>query len=167
MRQLAAELGVSPMTPYRYFADKDAILAAVRARAFTRHAEALEAAYASADGIFERANAVGRAYLRFALDNPEAYKLMFDVKQPTAEVYPELVAASERSRATMTTHLAAMINAGLLSGDANLIGHMMWSGLHGAIQLQLAGMLKPPLDAETLAGETLGAIWRGLTQNAR
>ena len=33
MRQLAAELGVSPMTPYRYFADKDDILAAVRTRA--------------------------------------------------------------------------------------------------------------------------------------
>ena len=45
MRQLAAELGVSPMTPYRYFEDKDAILAAVRARAFNRHAEALEAAF--------------------------------------------------------------------------------------------------------------------------
>ena len=45
LRQLAAEIGVSPMTPYRYFADKDDILAAVRARAFTRHAEALEAAW--------------------------------------------------------------------------------------------------------------------------
>ena len=43
MRQLAAELGVSPMTPYRYFEDKDAILAAVRATAFNRLAEALEA----------------------------------------------------------------------------------------------------------------------------
>ena len=29
MRQLASELGVSPMTPYRYFQDKDDILAAV------------------------------------------------------------------------------------------------------------------------------------------
>ncbi|HEY3889596.1 MAG TPA: helix-turn-helix domain-containing protein, partial [Caulobacteraceae bacterium] len=32
IRQMAAELGVSAMTPYRYFKDKDAILAAVRAR---------------------------------------------------------------------------------------------------------------------------------------
>ncbi len=45
IRQLASVLGVSPMTPYRYFADKDAILAAVRARAFDRHAAALEQAY--------------------------------------------------------------------------------------------------------------------------
>jgi AcrR family transcriptional regulator len=162
MRQLAAELGVSPMTPYRYFADKDAILAAVRARAFNRHAEALEAAFQSVAGPVERAMDVGRAYLRFALENPEAYKLMFDVKQPSAGAYPELVAAGERSRATMTAHLGEMIAAGWISGDADLIGHMLWSALHGAIQLQLAGMLTPPLDAERLAGETLSAIWRGL-----
>ena len=44
MRQLADALGCSPMTPYRYFRDKDAILAAVRTAAFDRFAEALEAA---------------------------------------------------------------------------------------------------------------------------
>jgi AcrR family transcriptional regulator len=44
MRQLSAELGVSPMTPYRYFEDKDDILAAVRTSAFNRFAEALEKA---------------------------------------------------------------------------------------------------------------------------
>jgi len=42
MRQLAAELGCSPMTPYRYFRDKDEILAAVRASAFDRFSDALE-----------------------------------------------------------------------------------------------------------------------------
>ena len=47
IRQLAAEIGVSPMTrPYRYFTDKDAILAAsAGARLRHRHAEALERAY--------------------------------------------------------------------------------------------------------------------------
>jgi len=44
MRELAAELGVSAMTPYRYFKDKEDILAAVRARAFNRFADALETA---------------------------------------------------------------------------------------------------------------------------
>ena len=50
MRQLAAELGVSPMTPYRYFEDKDDILAAVRANGFNRFAEALETARDGAGG---------------------------------------------------------------------------------------------------------------------
>jgi AcrR family transcriptional regulator len=160
MRQLAAELGVSPMTPYRYFADKDAILTAVRTRAFNRHAEALELAFEGDANTVERANAVGRAYLDFALGHPEAYKLMFDVKQPHEA--PELVAAGERSRATMTAHLKAMIDNGVLKGDPDLIGHMFWSALHGAIQLQLAGLLSPPFDAERLSGEIMRTLWRGL-----
>ncbi len=44
MRQLADAMGVSSMTPYRYFEDKDAILAAVRTRAFNRFAAAMETA---------------------------------------------------------------------------------------------------------------------------
>ena len=148
------------MTPYRYFADKDAILTAVRTRAFNRHAEALELAFEGGANTVERANAVGRAYLDFALGHPEAYKLMFDVKQPHEA--PELVAAGERSRATMTAHLKAMIDNGVLKGDPDLIGHMFWSALHGAIQLQLAGMLSPPFDAEHLAGEIMRTLWLGL-----
>ena len=162
MRQLAAELGVSPMTPYRYFADKEAILAAVRTRAFNRHAEALELAFAGGANTVERANAVGRAYLDFALGHPEAYKLMFDIKQPNEAAHPELVAAAERSRATMTAHLKDMIDGGVLKGDPDLIGHMFWSALHGAIQLQLAGLLRPPFDAERLSSEIMRTLWLGL-----
>ena len=44
MRELARELGVSAMTPYRYFKDKESILAAVRANAFDDFAAALEQA---------------------------------------------------------------------------------------------------------------------------
>src|ERR1700760_4149255 len=63
MRQLAAELGVSPMTPYRYFEDKEDILAAVRANGFNRFAEALENARESAKGARARGRAVGEAYV--------------------------------------------------------------------------------------------------------
>src|SRR5690349_24858102 len=82
MRQLAAELGVSPMTPYRYFQDKEDILAAVRANAFNRFAEALEAARATPGDAGARSAAVGEAYVTFALENPHSYKLMFDLNQP-------------------------------------------------------------------------------------
>ena len=44
MRELAEAMGVSSMTAYRYFEDKDAILAAVRTRAFSRFAGAMEQA---------------------------------------------------------------------------------------------------------------------------
>src|ERR1700755_2123913 len=79
MRQLAAELGVSPMTPYRYFEDKDDILAAVPANAFNRFAEARETARDSNPDARTRGHAVGEAYVTFALEHPHSYKLMFDL----------------------------------------------------------------------------------------
>src|SRR6202012_2811190 len=82
MRELASELGVSAMTPYRYFKDKDDILAAVRARAFNRFATALEAAYQGAASAPEKSAAVYQAYLGFAFGEPAAYRLMFDLSQP-------------------------------------------------------------------------------------
>lgn len=141
MRQLAAELGVSPMTPYRYFEDKDDILAAVRTSGFTRFAEALEAARAGVSDQRAAGEAVGEAYLRFALENPHSYKLMFDLNQPNIEKYPDLIAAGQRARATMTDHVEDAIAAGVLAGDPEQIGSMMWAAIHGVVVLQLAGML--------------------------
>ncbi len=157
MRQLAAEVGVSPMTPYGYFKDKDAILAAVRARAFARHAQALEVAFEAAppNDPEARSEAVGRAYVRFALEHPEAYKLMFDTKQPNADHYPELVAASERSRATMTRHLSGTA----LKGDPQRVGHLFWAALHGPLMLHFAGMLPSPQAAVDLIGGLTQAVW--------
>lgn len=151
IRQLAGALGVSTMTPYRYFTDKDAILAAVRTRAFDRHAQALETARnAPGASPVAKSAAIGAAYVRFALENPEAYKLMFDIRQPNAADYPDLVRAGERSRATMTAHLHDLAAAGLFDGDPDYVGHLYWAALHGPIMLQLSGMLNAPLDAPAL-----------------
>jgi AcrR family transcriptional regulator len=162
LRQLAAEVGVSPMTPYRYFADKDAILAAVRARAFNRHAEALEAAYAGADGVDAASLAVGAAYVDFAFAHPEAYKLMFDITQASEGDYPELIAAADRSRRTMTRHLEALAAAGRFEGDPVLVGHMFWAALHGPIMLSFSGSLSPGYDARRIIAALTAALARGL-----
>ena len=163
MRQLAAALGVSPMTPYRYFEDKEAILAAVRARAFQRHAQALEAAYAAAGADWAAAStAVGQAYVDFAFAHPEAYKLMFDITQPNEARYPELVAAGDRSRRTMTHHLEVLAAAGAIDGDPELIGHIYWGALHGPIMLAFSGKLMPGFDARRIIAASIEAISRGL-----
>ncbi len=168
MRQLAGALGVSPMTPYRYFADKHAILAAVRTRAFDRHAEVMEAAYhASANGPTTRSEALGAAYIRFALENPEAYKLMFDIRQPNEKEYPDFVRAAARSRATMTRHLLDRQEHGTFEGDVELVGHMYWAALHGPIMLQLSGLLPPKLDAGTLAQSIAIAMDAGLSRKPK
>jgi AcrR family transcriptional regulator len=163
LRQLAAEVGVSPMTPYRYFADKTAILAAVRARAFNRHAEALEAAWSAHQGDpIAASNAVGQAYVDFAFAHPEAYKLMFDLSQPDETDYPELMAAADRSRRTMTQHLEGLAAAGVFQGDPGLVGHMYWAALHGAIMLAFSGKLQHAYNARRLIPALTEALGRGV-----
>jgi AcrR family transcriptional regulator len=161
MRQLAAELGVSPMTPYRYFKDKDAILAAVRASAFNRFAEALEQAFEAETDPIGRFRATGEAYVRFALSEPAAYKLMFDLMQPNWAEYPELQAASTRARKTLTAHVEGLIEAGLLKGDPLKTGLILWSALHGFVELQIAGQL-PPGSVREMGAEMLRVLARGL-----
>ena len=60
MRQLAEELGVSPMTPYRYFRDKDDILAAVRTKGFNQFAQVLEAARTLAVSMLRSSRSTAR-----------------------------------------------------------------------------------------------------------
>ena len=168
IRQLATALGVSPMTPYRYFKDKDAILAAVRARAFDRHAQALEDAYdAASDDPSARSARLGEAYIRFALEHPEAYKLMFDTRQPGADRYPDLVRAGERSRATMTRHVRDLARAGLIAGDPDLIGHLYWAALHGPLMLQFSGVLTQGYDAMTLIEGLGNALLKSISRPGR
>ena len=158
MRELAAELGVSAMTPYRYFRDKDEILAAVRARAFTRFAESLEAAIATQGDAQAKAAAVYEAYVDFAFGEPQSYRLMFDLSQPHEDEYPELVEATTRARATMTDYVRALVDAGVLEGDPDLMGYVFWSSLHGAVVLQLAGKLDPKYDFRTITHESFRAL---------
>jgi AcrR family transcriptional regulator len=161
MRQLASDLGVSPMTPYRYFQDKEDILAAVRANGFNRFAEALETARESAAGARARGSAVGEAYVQFALDHPHSYKLMFDFNQPHVEKYPELVAAGQRAQKTMTGYIEDALKEGLMAGDPQQIGLMFWAAIHGAVILDLAGMLPPGASRQVFKG-LHAALMRGV-----
>ena len=162
MRQLADALGCSPMTPYRYFRDKDEILAAVRTAAFDRFAHALEDARRQARGDLRAGGqAVGEAYVRFALDNPEAYRLMFDLSQPHPDRYPELVRASARARHLMSAGLEALVEAGVFAGDAQLLGYVFWATLHGLVVLHLAGKLPEKPDFRTIQQEAMRLLVAG------
>jgi AcrR family transcriptional regulator len=169
LREVARALNVSAMTPYRYFRDKDEMLAAMRARAFAKFAEALETAYRSggSDGrsavadANARATAEADAYVRFALADPVSYKLMFDVTQPDSGEYPELEEAAERARQTMTHYVHPLIEAGIFGGDPELIGHVFWAVLHGAVMLHLAGKLGPDYDLSRIVAGALDALAAG------
>jgi AcrR family transcriptional regulator len=162
MRQLADALGCSPMTPYRYFRNKEEILAAVRAAAFDRFAAALEDAAAKTRGDLRAGGqATGEAYIRFALSDPDAYRLMFDLSQPHPDRYPELVRASARARQMMSAALEALVKAGIFAGDPQLLGYVFWATMHGLVVLHLAGKLPKEPDFKTIQQEAMRLLVAG------
>lgn len=154
MRQIAGAMGVSPMTPYRYFANREEILAAVRIRGFERFAANLEAAYATTAGSTEaRAMAAGAAYVDFAFAHANTYALMFGQHQQGREEGGDnpLACAIARARATLSVYGDGLIENGVPEAEARGLEGLIWSALHGAVTLELAGTTPPGSARQTLA----------------
>jgi AcrR family transcriptional regulator len=141
MRTIAERLECSAMTPYRYFRNKEEIFATVRAAALDRFSERLEAARRTFGTPSRRGRAVGDAYLRFAIEEPDAYRLIFDLSQPEETGYPDLARANARSRKTMTDYMEDLVAAGVMDGDPKTLGLIYWAGAHGLVNLYMAGKL--------------------------
>ena len=140
LRSIAAAVGCSPMTPYRYFRDKGDIFDAVRCLAFDRFATDQEAIAARVPDPMKRIIELGRAYSRFADQHPNDFRLMFEFDQPR-EMSPELAEAGRRSFATLREATADAVDAGGLSGNVDTLAHLYWTSLHGIVTLDLAGKL--------------------------
>jgi len=154
MRAVAAAVGVSAMTPYRYVAGKEELFALVRADAFRRFAERLEAALARGGGdALARLRRLKRAYVGFALDAPDAYRIMFELRQPAgaAAASPELDAQSRRAFGCLHDSVRAAVASGQLAGDPLTIAHLLWASTHGLVSLHLAGKLTAGRSIEALA----------------
>jgi AcrR family transcriptional regulator len=167
MRLLAAEVGCATMTSYRYFKDKDELLAAVRTRAFDLFSDALEAAGAAPGDSRAKATAIGEAYVDFAAANRAAYSLMFEMSPVADDRFPDLARAAARSNANMTGYIRAMIDEGAVKGDPDLIGRMFWAAIHGVVMLEGAGILADRASADGLRRAMMRALFIGLNRGGR
>jgi AcrR family transcriptional regulator len=141
LRSLAKTLGVSPMTPYRYFENKDELFAMVRAEAFRRFADAQRDAVEGVEDPQEALRRLGRAYVTFALEEPDAYRIMFELFQAPAGTYAELEAEQARAFSYLHAAVELLANAGLMEGSPLQRAHFLWAQVHGLVSLHLAGKL--------------------------
>lgn len=141
LRSLARELGVSPMTPYRYFENKEELFAMVRTEAFRRFADAQRDASSGIEDPEDALRMLGRAYVSFALDEPDAYHIMFELLQAPAGTYPELEVEQGRAFSYLHAAIETLIEAGLMEGNALQRAHFLWAQVHGLVSLHLAGKL--------------------------
>jgi AcrR family transcriptional regulator len=158
MRAIAAEIGCSPMTPYRYFDGKDEIFALVRASAFRRFAEHQEQAIAHIGAPRTKLRALGSAYLEFARTDRDAYRLMFALHQDTGADHPDLLREGMRAWMPMRGAVAEAIDAGVLAGDADTVAHVFWAAVHGLVSLELAGKLNLGRDLDALVDPMLETL---------
>ena len=139
MREVARRAGCTHQAPYHYFANREAILAALVHAGFNELADRLASAHEGLESTDLRAilTASGNAYVEFALRHPGVFRVMFrpDVCDP--ERFPEVVQAGGRARG----ELARLVKV-VLGDDAPLeVEVLFWSGVHGLASLLLDGPL--------------------------
>jgi len=161
MRALAAELGCSAMAIYRYFGGKDELLAQVRADAFRRLAETQEEAASSSDDPLERIDRLGRVLVDFALAQPDAYSIMFELSDEATSVSNELAEQGYRAWLPLRTATADALAAGVLEGDPDTLANLLFAALHGLLSMHLAHKLQRGRRLEELLLPMLDLLRRG------
>lgn len=137
MRRIAEQIGYSPGTIYLYFDKKDDLLRALANEGFGDFSRTLEAAYASTDDPLERMVALGRGYIRFGLENPAFYRLIF-MERPDFFVHEAFENAPNWEGAfhIWRNILEDAIRAGKIRADDPLkTSDAIWSVLHGIVAL--------------------------------
>ena len=140
LRALAREAGVSATAPYRHFATKQCLLAAIATQGFcTLRNE--HAAIAAADlDLEERMLKMSLCYVNFAIANPTTYQLMFGSVLGDFSEYEMLNQAVEASYAEVDKLLNELVTTHSLDVDVRQLGGVLWSFLHGISSLLISEM---------------------------
>jgi AcrR family transcriptional regulator len=151
LRDLAGRVGVSPAAPYSHFEDKDALLAAIATVGFGKLKDSLQAATAPVTDPTLRFLAMGQAYVKFGMDCPALYKLMFASEELPAKrgQFPDLQAAGTAAFETLTGMLREMQQSRFLrQGDVDGFGLAVWAHVHGLTSLIITGRIDCMGDCE-------------------
>jgi AcrR family transcriptional regulator len=148
VRAVAAEAGVAPMGVYNHLGGKDGLVSAILIRGF----DGLRASIASGDeeDAVERLRACGLRYRNFALEHPQHYAVMFEgaisMEHESEEVGQHAAAAFG---ALVNTVAYGIARGAIRQGDAFDIAQQIWSTVHGAVALELKGLVLTPDPAAT------------------
>jgi AcrR family transcriptional regulator len=142
LREIGSRLGVSRMAPYRHFADKAALLAAIGEIGFNRFGDVLEAAARAHRGHYARIEEMGVAYVKFAMENRAHFEVMFGTGGDAPGLDEKGRIAADRAFAILRNAVQDAQQAGKLAGtDPLVVARFVWSTVHG---ISLLGLEKDP-----------------------
>jgi len=134
LREVARRSGVSHNAPYRHFAQREALLAALAAEGFAWLGAAQRKA-AEAGGL----RGMGEAYVAFALAHPQRFRLMFGGQISMAR-HAHLREVALRTFEGLSGALAARVPEAQGARDASVAA---WSLVHGLALLLMGERIAP------------------------
>ncbi|MGJ3245223.1 MAG: TetR/AcrR family transcriptional regulator [Elainellaceae cyanobacterium] len=149
LRGIARRVGVSHNAPYRHFEDKTALLRAVAEEGFLSLTHTLSKTLADAPKHpLRRLEAIGVAYVQYAVDHAAHYRVMFGPYQhPQNHNYPSLTQAANESFMVLVGVIAeGQANEGIRPGNAQELARVAWALVHGLSMLVIDGQL--PVDSD-------------------
>lgn len=168
LREAARGLGVTANAAYRHFADKSDLLTAIAAHGFGTLSGHLQAALAAATEhqAPARLRVLGAAYVAFAVERPELFRLMFGphglcqiMRLPPANSGPT-------AGQILNGILDDMVAQGQMPAAARDGAPLrVWSSIHGFALLALDGLegLETPPKRDTALQGLMGFILKGLS----
>lgn len=165
IRAVAERVRITPPSIYLHFADKDALLDAVCARYFEHLNEVMQSAAADAPSTIEGLRAQGLAYVRFAMENPELYRIAtMGEGRPGSDVDMTL---NSSAFVHMRSSIGALMAEGICPpGDAGAAALELWAVVHGVAALLISRPYLPVGDAEEFADRVMRSAWCGYVASA-
>lgn len=143
LRSIGDRLGVSRTALYRHFSDKPALLAAVGREGFRLLRVALTEAWEQHGRGRPGFEAMGLAYVRFAVAHPAHYRVMFGGFIESCAKDDEFVQEAKAAFQVLVDALVEQQQAGLVRpDDPLLLARMIWSLVHGIAMLAIDGQLR-------------------------
>jgi len=152
LREAARRAGVSQTAPYRHFDSREALLAALAAKAYHDLAAALNDACKSAAGAPATLHALGAAYVDFAVENPQKFRLMFGPDITMMEEWEDTRAASADVQNIIETTVGDYLEARRIRLKTPLVPvASAWSLIHGLAMLMIEQRLGEMSDEDRSA----------------
>jgi len=140
IRGIAEAIEYSPATIYLYYKDKNELLYSLHEAAFLKLMHEFREVGAIADP-FERLTGLGNQYIKFAIENPELYDLMFimDAPMEALECRDESWEDGKLAFEALTTTIEGCIRGGYFkeTTDVQNAALTIWSFMHGLLSIYL------------------------------
>jgi AcrR family transcriptional regulator len=143
LAEASRRAGVSVAAPYKHYADRDALLAALALRGYAEQARRFKDAVAQASEPIEQLACFASAYVLFAVQERALFEITFAAGLDKSR-YPELARAGNEVMAVLTAPASRLRPT---PADASELVLSVAATAHGLAVFLLEGVFGPTADA--------------------